>query len=577
MKKILKFLRPHWVAALLAPLFMVVEVGMDLLQPILMASIIDNGVMENNQTHILHMGLYMIGVAIIGLISGIGCSIFAAKASMRFGEDLRSETFAKVQSFSFRNMDKMDTGSVVTRLTNDIVQLQNMVQMLLRVLVRSPLLLIGSLIMAIYISLKLSVVIAVAVPLLFIVMFLIIKSTLPLFSIVQARLDRMNTVLQESLKGIRLSKAFVRHTYEEQRFGTANHSFTDTSIKAQTLIALNAPILMFILNLSIIAVLLIGGKDVIEETFEVGLLVAYINYVTQLLHAISNVANNLVKLSSAKVSADRVAELLDEHSEIIDNGTRKDKIEGSIEFRNVNFQYQLNQPTLQLQNINFFINKGKKLAILGATGAGKTTLVSLIPRLYDCTEGEVLIDGTPIKHYSLTYLRSQISYVLQESILFTGTIAQNTAYAKPEASIEEIKLAAYIACADEFIERLPQQYETELGQRGINLSGGQKQRISIARAILKQSPIIILDDSTSAIDMRTESLIQHRLKQYLSQSTIIIVAQKISSIVDADEIILLDEGKIVASGTHDQLLKSSSLYQEIYTSQLGNEEVAAHV
>lgn len=571
MKQILTYLKPHWIAATLAPLLMVIEVAMDLLQPMLMASIIDNGVLAGDQAHILRSGLMMIGAAIIGLVGGVGCTIFASIASMRFGEDLRIDLFKKVQAYSFRNMDKLETGSIITRITNDIVQLQNMVQMLLRVLVRSPLLLIGSLIMAVYISLKLSVIIAIAVPLLFIVMYVIIKSTLPLFSKVQGRLDRMNTVLQENLKGIRAAKAFVRHDYEQQRFGEANQSFTNYSIKAQTLIALNAPLLSIILNVSIVAVLLLGGRDVIGNTFEVGMLVAYINYVTHLLFAISSVANHLVRVSAAKVSSDRVVEVLNTSSEIIDEGAVHKHIEGHVEFRQVSFRYDEKASGYQLKDISFSIKAGQKLAIIGATGSGKSTLISLIPRLYEVTDGEILIDHIPIKQYQIASLRSQIGYVLQESILFTGSIAENIALAKPDATIDDIKRAAKAAQADEFISRFPDGYETQIGQRGINLSGGQKQRIAIARALLIKPKLLVLDDSTSAIDMRTESYIQQGIAELMKDSTIIIVAQKISSVLDADHILLLDQGKIIASGNHQELLAKSAEYREIYQSQLGNE------
>lgn len=574
MKHFFQYLRPHWIAALLAPLLMIVEVAMDLLQPMLMASIIDEGIVARDQSHIISSGLMMIGAALIGLIGGVGCTIFASIASMRFGADLRSDVFSKVHAFSFRNMDTLESGSIITRLTNDVVQLQNMVQMLLRVLVRSPLLLVGSLIMAVYISLKLSVIIALAVPLLFIVMALIIKATMPLFSKVQGRLDRMNTVLQENLSGMRAAKAFVRQKYEEERFGQANESFTDYSIKAQTLIALNGPLLSIILNVSIVAVLLLGGRDVINSSFEVGLLVAYINYVTQLLFAISAVANHLVRLSAAKVSGDRIVEVLRTSSEIEDAGSVDEAIAGQLEFRNVSFRYEQQSTAYQLQHISFSINAGQKLAIIGATGSGKSTLISLIPRLYEATEGELYIDHRPVTSYSLAALRSQIGYVLQESILFTGTIAENIALAKPDATEEEIIAAARAAQADEFIARFPHGYNTRLGQRGVNLSGGQKQRIAIARALLAKPKLLILDDSTSAIDMRTEARIQQGIAKLMKHSTVIIVAQKISSVLDADHILLLDQGKIAAQGTHQELLAQSAEYREIYQSQLGSEEAS---
>lgn len=571
MKYLTKYIRSHIAAAILAPLFMILEVGMDLLQPLFMASIIDDGIVAGSSEHIWKVGTYMISAAILGLIGGVGCTIYAAKASMNFGRDLRQDVFQQVQKFSFRNIDTLESGSLITRLTNDIVQIQNVVQMLLRVLVRSPLLMIGSLIMTIVISPKLAIIVAISVPLLFIVMFFIIKATLPLFSKVQSKLDKVNMNLQENLTGIRVSKAFVRSKYEQDRFANNNEQYTNQSIKAQRLVAINGPILMMIMNVSVIAVLLLGGKDVIDDSFEIGSLVAFINYVTQLLFSVSSVAMNLVRVSSAKISADRVIEVLTTSSEIVQETEQYQSIDGNVSFRNVSFHYGDKKPLLK--NINLTIKKGEKLAILGATGSGKSTLLQLIPRLYDATEGKVMIDNRSVKQYSFEALRQQTAIVLQESILFSGTIYENISYGRTDATTEEVIEAAKIACAHDFISSMKNGYETMIGQRGVNLSGGQKQRISIARAILMKPKILLLDDSTSAIDTRTESHILAHLRQSLSHCTIIMVAQKISSVLDADQIIILEHGEIIAQGTHQQLLSTSSAYREIYESQLGEEEV----
>lgn len=574
MKKLLKYIRPHWVAAILAPLFMILEVSMDLLQPLFMATIIDDGIMAGSQSHILQTGLYMIGAAIIGLIGGVGCTIFASYASMRFGQDLREDVFHHVQKFSFRNIDQLETGSLITRLTNDIVQLQNVVQMLLRVLVRSPLLMIGSIVMTIFISPKLAIIVAISVPILFIVMFFIIRGTLPLFTKVQSRLDRLNTVLQENLSGMRISKAFVRRQYEKDRFGQANDDLTTQSVKAQRLVSINGPILSMILNVSVIAVLLLGGKDVINDSFEVGSLVAFINYVTQVLFAVSSVAMHLVRVSSAKVSADRVLEVLNTESDLIEHTKLDRKIFGQVEYHNVSFRYRADQVSDTLRNINFKVEAGHKIAIIGATGSGKSTLLQLIPRLYDVSEGQIIIDGIDLKQYSFAALRSQTAMVLQETILFSGSIRENICYGRPDASKQEIIAAAIAAQADEFIVAMKDGYDTVIGQRGINLSGGQKQRISIARALLMKPAILLLDDSTSAIDTRTEGYIQVALRKLMQGRTTFIVAQKISSVIDADQIFVMEHGEIIAQGNHEQLIVHSPQYREIYQSQLGQEEVS---
>lgn len=550
---------------------------MDLLQPILMASIIDQGVMQNDTSHILRTGLYMLGAAAIGLIGGVGCTIYSSIASQRFGADLRRDLFRKVQTLSFRNLDEISTGSLITRLTNDIVQLQTMVQMLLRIFVRSPFLAIGSIIMAVIISPKLAIILAVAVPLLFIVMFFLIRATLPLFATVQKKLDKVNTVLKENFAGIRVSKAFVRAGYEKNRFHHANTDFTQVSVKTQRIVALNMPILTMILNISIVIVLWLGGKNAIDGSFEVGRLVAFINYVTQVLFSVSSVAMMLVRISTAKVSADRIQEVMHTESEIVNeaNPTKDAYKQGEIIYDQVTFSYNPKVQKPVLQNISFKVRPGQTVAIMGATGSGKTSLVSLLPRLYDVTSGRIFIDGTDVRHMELSLLRERIGIVLQESILFSGTIRDNIRYGKPDADDEDVIAAAKAAQAHEFISSMPEGYDTLLGQRGVNLSGGQKQRISIARALLLRPSILILDDSMSAIDMGTESRLQKELAKLMAGRTCLMIAQRISSVIDADLILVLDDGKLIAQGTHNELLSSCELYQDIYQSQFGK-EVSTH-
>ena len=550
---------------------------MDLLQPILMASIIDQGVMQNDTSHILHTGLIMLGAAAIGLLGGLGCTIYSSIASQRFGADLRRDLFRKVQTLSFRNLDDISTGSLITRLTSDIVQLQTMIQMLLRIFVRSPFLAIGSIIMAVIISPKLAIILAIAVPLLFVVMFFLIRATLPLFATVQKKLDKVNKVLKENFAGIRVSKAFVRAGYEKDRFHQTNTDFTQVSVKTQRIVALNMPILTMILNVSIVVVLWLGGKNAIDGSFEVGSLVAFINYVTQVLFSVSSVAMMLVRISTAKVSADRIQEIMHTESEIVNvaHPMMNAYKQGEIVFDQVTFSYKPEIQKPVLHHISFKVRPGQTVAIMGATGSGKTSLVSLLPRLYDVTSGRIFIDGIDVRQIELSALRERIGIVLQESILFTGTIRDNIRYGKADASDEEVMAAAKAAQAHEFISSMPEGYDTILGQRGVNLSGGQKQRISIARALLLRPAILILDDSTSAIDMGTESRLQKELARLMNGRTCLMIAQRISSVIDADLILVLDDGKLVAEGTHSELLASCELYQDIYQSQFGK-EVSSH-
>ena len=571
-KLLTKYLKPYWKATLLAPLLMLIEVYMDLLQPKLMASIVDQGVLAGDLAHIQSTGAQMLGVALIGLVGGVGCTVFSSIASQHFGADVRSDLFQKVQTFSFRKLEQFKTGSLITRLTNDVSQAQMFVQMLLRVMVRAPLLSVGSLVMAFTISVKLAVILIIVIPILFAVLFFIIRKGFPLFSKVQSKLDGVNNVLQENLSGIRVVKAFVRSDYERGRFGAANDDYMAIAVKANIVMASMMPIMLFLLNTSVVAVLWFGGQRVWDRSIPVGDLVAFINYVTQVPFSMLMVGMMMMNISRAKASSDRIQEVLEAESEIKNKAHAKEEAiqYGRIVFDDVSFAYEEDGV---LRHISFQAEPGQTVAILGATGSGKSSLIGLIPRLYEADGGRVLIDGTDVKDMNLRSLRSRIGMVLQQAILFSGTIRDNIAFGRPDASQEEVEAAAKAAQAHEFIMNMPEGYDTVIGQRGINLSGGQKQRISIARALLIDPVILILDDSTSAVDMGTESRIQKALKEQIRRSTSLIIAQRISSVIEADKIIVLDEGVIVAEGTHRELMQSCGVYQEIYRSQLGKEDV----
>ncbi len=569
----MKYIKPYWKAALLGPLLMVLEVSMDLLQPKLMAQIVDQGVLAGNLDEIRRTGLMMLVTSLIGMIGGVGCGIFSTIAAMRFGADLREAVFNKVQRFSFRNLEKMHTASLITRLTNDVSQVQLFVQMLLRMMVRSPFLAVGSLILAFTISWKLAMILVVVVPVLFTVVAMITRKGFPLFAKVQKRLDRMNTVLQENLAGIRVVKAFVRSDYETKRFTEANDDYMAVALRANVMMATLSPVMFLLLNGTIVTVLWLGGNLFWDNTLPIGDLAAFINYVTQLLSSLLMVGMMLANISRATASSERIVEVLEKEPEIKNpDRVLAERIrKGRIEFEGVGFAYDGGERVLR--DINFTVQPGETLAILGATGSGKSTLVSLIPRLYEAGEGRVLIDGTDVRDYPLEGLRGSIGMVLQEAVLFSGTIRENIAFGMPDATLEEVEAAAQAAQAHEFITGLPQGYETVLGQRGVNLSGGQKQRISIARALLMKPAVLIFDDSTSAVDLGTESRIQKALRERMKETTSLIIAQRISSVMEADRILVLEDGTVAASGNHRELMAHSPVYRDIYRSQLGEEEV----
>lgn len=571
--KLTRYLKPYILPMLLAPLFMCLEVYMDLLQPDLMAKIIDVGIANGDMHYILQKLGSMLLIAFVGMIGGICCSIFSGYVALSFGTDLRSTLFQKVQSFSFANLDHFQTSSLITRMTNDVTQVQNMVNMSLAMMIRSPLLCIGSIILAVRMNLTLSTIIVVALPITIFAALMIIRRGFPLFKQVQKRIDKVNTVMRENLAGVRLVKAFGRQREEKIRFSTANEELRDTGIRAQRVMAYGMPVLMFITNLATVAVLWFGGVQVQNASFAVGDLIAYINYLSRIMMSLIMVAFSFMQFSRGKVSADRIKEVLREEPDLTDPPTSPDKeppvIErGDVCFDHVTFRYtQDGDPVLR--DLSFSVKSGQTIAILGETGSGKSSLVSLIPRLYDPQEGRVLIDGVDVREYTLHSLRAGIGMVLQKALLFSGTILDNLRWGDSDASMEKAVENATIAQADPFISQMPSGYETDLSQGGVNLSGGQKQRLNIARALMKNPKILILDDSTSAVDMATEVKIQQALRKHRHQSTVFIIAQRISSVMDADQIIVLEQGRIAAMGNHSQLMESSELYQDIYNSQLG--------
>lgn len=570
MKKLAKYLKPYWKSVLLAPLFMMLEVITDLLQPTMMAYIIDKGVAYGDIKYILSVGLIMVGTAILGTIGGFGCVYFSSKAGLGFSTDLRADLFRKIQTFSFDSLDKFSTPSLITRLTNDVVQTQNFVLSLLRIFVRAPLLAIGGIVMALAINAKLALILLVTIPILAVSLAFIIKKGFPLFTIVQKKLDNINAVVRENLTGVRVVKAFVRSDYEKNRFGNSNTELKEVTVKASRIVGLTFPIMILLMNLSVITVIWFGGFQVNTGGMQVGQVMAFVNYIMQILFSLMMVAFLLMMVSRVKASSDRLVQVFDTETDIknADNASTTPIKEGRIEFENVSFYYAeaIGEPVLK--DISFSVTPGQTVGILGSTGAGKSTLVNLIARFYDVDKGRILIDGRDIRNIALNTLRNDISMVLQESILFSGTIMENIRWGKETATEDEVVQASKDAQADEFINNLTEGYNTILGQRGVNVSGGQKQRIAIARALIGEPKILILDDSTSAVDLGTEGKIQDALKRRLKGTTCFIIAQRISSVIEADKIIVLEKGEIVGMGTHEELIEGCEVYKDIYKSQM---------
>lgn len=574
MRKLLKYLKPYWLYVILAPLLMIVEVGSELLMPKIMSYIVDIGVANHDFSYIISRGILMIIIAFFGIVGGAGCTICSSKAAMGFGTDIRKDMLDRIQNFSFVNLDKFKTSSLITRLTNDITQVQQIVMMSLRMLVRAPATFIGGLIMAITINARLSLILVVAIIVLFTSVFLIIRKVGPLFNIVQQKIDNVNTVMRENLAGVRVIKSFVREKKEKEKFDVRNTELRDTTISAFRIVTLIFPVLIIIMNVVTVIILWRGGHMVFENIMPTGDLMAYITYLTQILMSLMMVSMVFVMISRGGASAERIGEIFATEIDITEpeNAITSGIDKGKIEFKNVSFRYPESTGDPVLENINLTINSGETVGILGETGAGKSTLVNLIPRLYDTTEGDIFIDGKNVKNISLDYLRSSIGTVLQKTILFSGTIKNNIKWGDSNASDEEIIECAKDAQAYDFIVNTDNGFDTELGQMGVNVSGGQKQRISIARTLLKKSKILIFDDSTSALDTGTEAKIQSVLKNKYKDVTKIIIAQKISSVMNSDKIILIHGGKIIGEGNHDYLMANSEEYREIYESQIREED-----
>ena len=564
------FLAPYRLWAILAPLLMLLEVSMDLLQPRLIERIIDQGVATGNLSVVINTGLLQVGVALIGLVGGIGCGITAVLAGQGFGADLRSALFRKVQSLSFGNLDRLQTGGLITRLTNDVTQVQEIVMMLLRMMVRMPLLLVGSLIMAVITSPHLAVIFLILVPIVLVAMVIIIRLTFPMFGEVQRRLDGLNTVMQENLAGVRVVKAFARARYEIERFGRANNRLMDQNISAMRMSAVTMPVMMLTLNAGIVAAIWFGGLRVTAGGMQIGALVAFINYLTQSLMSLMMMSMAVVRIARAEASAERIHEVLEALPDVRVpcEARQMPHPRGRVAFEHVTFGYHGESGDPVLKDISFVAEPGQTVALLGATGAGKSSLVNLIPRFYDVREGRVTLDDVDVRAINEGDLRRAVGVALQDTVLFSGTIRDNIRYGRPDAGDDEVLAAARIAAAHDFITRFPEGYDAIVGQRGVNLSGGQKQRIALARALLTRPAVLVLDDTTSAVDVETEGRIQDALAAQAHTQTRIVVAQRISTVLSADQILVLDDGRIVAQGDHAELMASSPIYREIYDSQL---------
>ncbi|AVP54951.1 multidrug ABC transporter ATP-binding protein [Clostridium tetani] len=571
-KRIFAYLKPYKFLAIMGPLFMVLEVAMDLYQPRLMQNIIDIGIANRDLSYVLKIGSLMILIAFLGLFGGVMCIILSTKAGVNLSTDIRRDLYKKIQKFSGENINKFQSGKLITILTNDVNSIQMAVMMMLRIVVRAPLLFIGSIVMVFISAYELSPILLGVIPLILIVIILLGKRVGGLFKRVQEALDRVNTSIQENLSGIRVVKAFVREDYEIKKFEKVNENLTLTNIDAMKLISILIPIVSLIINAAMIAALWIGAVNVSKGTIQIGQIMAFLNYLIQILISLMMIAMIFVHITRAVPSMERTIEVLDTEITIKDNPNSKelDNIKGELEFKNVSYSY--NEDDLVLKNINFKIESGSKVGIIGSTGSGKSTLVKLIGRLYDVSSGEILIDGVDVRDIKLPSLRKSIGMVPQKALLFSGTIEENIKYGKENAKLDEMKKAAKAACAMEFIDKFEDGFNYELTQKATNLSGGQKQRLSITRALVRHPSILILDDSTSAVDAQSERIIKKALEDEFSETTTFIIASKISSIINSNVILVLDDGELVGQGTHEELLNNCDVYKEIYLSQGGKEE-----
>lgn len=583
MKQYGKYIKPYLSAFILGPIFMIVEVIGEVVMPKLMSIIINYGcgaagTEGKGSGFIVTIGGVMIVMALLMMLGGVLGAYFAVKASVNFAADLRKDVFKKVQKFSFANIEKFSTGSLVTRLTNDITNMQNVICMGLRMLLRAPGMLIGGLIMAFIMNARLAMIFCVVIPLLIVAMTLIMRTAFPRFDAMQARIDSLNSRIQENITNQRVVKSFVRDDFEKETFDTANEELKDKTLRAMKIVIMTMPVMTLAMNITIMAVVWFGGNQIMVGDMLVGDLSAFTVYVTQILMSLMMVSMIMIQGSRAVASSHRIQEVLNTKIDLNDDEAAKKDLQvktGKIEFKNVGFRYYKKHKTNVLSDITFTANPGEVVGIIGSTGSGKSSLVQLIPRLYDCDEGEVLVDGVNVKDYSLENLRNGVAMVLQKNTLFSGTIMDNLRWGDENATEEEVYEMAKAAQADDFVKGFTDGYETELGQGGVNVSGGQKQRLCIARALLKKPKILILDDSTSAVDTATEAEIRKSFSTSLKDTTKLIIAQRISSVETADKILVMEEGRIVGQGTHEELLRDNETYQEIYYSQKDKEEVKA--
>lgn len=571
MLKLLRFLKGSAIlCAIIAPLMMLLEVSMDLMQPTFMSQIIDVGVAGGNTPYILSIGGNMLLAAFLGLIGGSGCSFFASIATMKLGQNLRQGLFNKIQTLSFHEIDALKTSSLITMLTNDVTQVQNMMLTALRIMVRAPFLCIGSIIMSYYLSPKLATIYLIALPIIILAIIFILKYSYPLFLLLQSKLDNINLVMRENILGVKVIKVFNIIDKQLHRFNLANEELKNANIKAQNVNMILWPIVSFVMNLTVIAVIWFGGIMVSKDLLQVGIIMAFINYITQTMNSLIALITIVINYSRAKASADRINKVFSMIPSIENKEQAKNFDNYEIEFKNVSFKYNETSEYV-LKNINFNIKQGEKIGIIGSTGSGKSTLVSLISRLYDATEGEVLIGGVNVKDINLKQLRENISLVSQENTIFSGTIEDNIKFGNLAADENLLIETSKDAEAYDFIMKKENDFESNIEQRGHNLSGGQKQRICIARALIKNSKIFIMDDSTSALDMSTEARLQNSIKKRLKDKTMIAIAQRISGVMDADKIIVIDNGEISAIGSHDYLMNNNEIYRSIAISQLGED------
>nr|WP_130863335.1 ABC transporter ATP-binding protein [Bacilliculturomica massiliensis] len=582
MKKMAGYMRPYAGALGLAVIFIICDVIAEILQPMLMAKIVGQGIQAGDLRYILVVGGIMVGLALISIVAGTMNARFSARAGVGFAADLRKGLFDKVQSFSFKNIDDFSTASLSTRLTNDVTLMQNTAIMGMRILIRAPLMLVFAIIMALQMSRSLSGILAVATPVLLVSVAIIVCKAMPMFTVMQKSIDRVNSNVQENVTNVRVVKSFVREEFEKEKFGDSNDTLMRNSMRAMNLVILNMPVMMLIMNGCILAVLSIGGKQVINGTLDVASMSAFINYIMMILMSLMMISMLFVMLTRASASYKRIKEVLYTEVDLTDpaGGEKTDgagrKIRGEVAFEHVFFRYNQEGEESEdvLEDISLTARPGEVVAIIGGTGAGKSSLIQLIPRLYDVSRGRVTVDGKDVREYDLEHLRENIGVVLQKNTLFSGTIAENLRWGNENATDEEVVQAAKAAQAHDFIESFPMGYNTWIEQGGVNVSGGQKQRLCIARAMLKKPAILILDDSTSAVDTATESRIRQAFDRELAHTTTFIIAQRISSVQEADKIVVMDDGKIAGIGTHQELLASNEEYREIYESQMGKEATA---